>query len=179
MFAIGYLSRRAFWHNFCDFSIQTQYFRESIIFACVLSRGFARFWKVHAQITVRASKRPLALKCLNWQTLHEFSLSTDTDPGDDGINAHIPAYTRIEQEWMVCPLIFFSFIDVVVMYWEDRMCFHQQKHTLAEPCLFHVLFITNHIADALSDLSWTAVLARADLCGEPDGSFFFCVPCHP
>ncbi len=50
------------------------------------------------------------------------------------------------------------------MYWEARMHIHQQKHTLAEPCLFHVLFITNHIADALSDLSWSAVLARVEPC---------------
>ncbi len=52
------------------------------------------------------------------------------------------------------------------MYWEDRMRIHQQKHTFAEPCLFYVLFITNNIADALSDLSWSAVLARADPCVE-------------
>ncbi len=78
MFAIGYLSRRAFWQFLCEFSIQFfQLFRESLIFACVLRHRFAHFWKVHAQITVRASKRPLALKCLNWQTLHEFSLNTD------------------------------------------------------------------------------------------------------
>ncbi len=50
------------------------------------------------------------------------------------------------------------------MYWEARMRIHQQKHTLAELCLFHVLFITNHIADALSDLSWTTVLAHAEPC---------------
>ncbi len=50
------------------------------------------------------------------------------------------------------------------MYWEARMRIHQQKHTLAEPCSFHALFITNHIADA--DLSWTAVLARAEPCVE-------------
>ncbi len=62
--------------------------------------------------------------------------------GDDGINAHIPAFTRIEQG-----------IAVVVMCWEARMRIHQQKHTLAEPSLFHVLFITNHIANALSYLS--------------------------
>ncbi len=64
-------------------------------------------------------------------------------PGDDGINAHIPAYIRIEQEWMVCPL----FIAVVVMYWEARMRIHQQKHTLVQPCLFYVVFITNNNAE--------------------------------
>ncbi len=35
-------------------------------------------------------------------------------PGDDGINAHIPANTRIEQERMVCAF-FFPFIAVVVV----------------------------------------------------------------
>ncbi len=98
----------------------------------------------------------LALKCLNWQTLtwvqfkHRYqhvlfrshmcahAISTRV------MTAHIPAYgTRIEQEWMVCRRIFpFA---VVVMYWEARMRIHQQKHTLAEPCLFCMLFITNHI----------------------------------
>jgi len=36
-------------------------------------------------------------------------------PGDDGINAHIPANTQIEQERMVCALFFFPFIAVVVV----------------------------------------------------------------
>ncbi len=40
------------------------------------------------------------------------------------------------------------------MYWEARMRIHPQKHALAEPCLFYVLlFLTNHITGALSDLS--------------------------
>ncbi len=34
------------------------------------------------------------------------------------------------------------------MYWEARIHIRQQKHTLDETCLFYVLFITNHIADA-------------------------------
>ncbi len=70
-----------------------------------------------------------------------------------------------------CPLFFF--IAVVVMYWEARMRIHQHKHTLAEPCLFYVLFITNHIADALSDLSWTTVLACAEPCVENHMVRFF------
>ncbi len=61
------------------------------------------------------------------------------------------------------------------MYWEARMLIHQQKHTLAEPCLFYVLFITNHITDALSDLSWTAVLARTEPCVENRTVRFFSV----
>ncbi len=44
---------------------------------------------------------------------------------------------------------------------------------LAETSLFYVLFITNNIADALSGLSWTAVLARAEPCVENRMFFFF------
>ncbi len=58
------------------------------------------------------------------------------------------------------------------MYWEARMRIHQQRHTLAEPN-FNVLFITNHIADALSDLNWTVVLARAKPCVENRTVQFF------
>ncbi len=50
------------------------------------------------------------------------------------------------------------------MYWETKMRIHQQKHTLAKPCFFLGLFITNHITDALSDLNWAAVLARPEPC---------------
>ncbi len=86
-------------------------------------------------------------------------------PGDDGINAHIPAYgTRIEQEWMVSPLFFF--ITVVVMYWEARMRIHQQKHTLEKP-FFYVLFITNH------------KLNRGPSGPQLNGSIFFREPFHP
>ncbi len=68
-------------------------------------------------LTARVSSHPPALKCLNWKSLHEFSLNTDINvccsgltcaharyqhPGDDGINAHNPAYgTHIEQEWIL------------------------------------------------------------------------------
>ncbi len=140
-----------------NFSIQTILKRELNI--CMHSET-----RVCAQITARTSKRPLALKCLSWQSLHEFSLNISTypvqvspvlvrhqHPGDDGLNAHIPAHgTRTEQEWMVCPLLG-----------------SQNAHPSTEAyisCLFQVLFITNHIADALSDLSWT--LARAEPCVE-------------
>ncbi len=50
-------------------------------------------------------------------------------------------------------ILFFFMAVVVIMYWEARMHIHKQKHTLAEPGLFYVLFVTNNIADALSDLS--------------------------
>ncbi len=57
----------------------------------------------------------------------------------------------VMNEWMVCPRL---------LPLQARMRIHQQKQTLVEPCLFYMLFITNNIADALSDLSWTVVLAR-------------------
>ncbi len=60
------------------------------------------------------------------------------------------------------------------MYWEARMRIHGQKHTLVKLCLFYVLlFITNHITDALSDVSWTTVLVRAELCVENGTVRFF------
>ncbi len=97
---------------FCvNLFIQTQYFREreSLIVAHVLMSAQINL------LTARASSHPLALKILNWQNVHEFSLNTDinvllfsshlcaralgTRPGDYGIHDHIPAYcTRIEQE---------------------------------------------------------------------------------
>ncbi len=73
------MPRRAFWQNFCvNLSIQTQYIRESFIFVRVLRRRFAYFWWAHAQIfSLLAWARVLWLLCLNWQSLHEFSLNTD------------------------------------------------------------------------------------------------------
>ncbi len=71
MSAIGYLPRRAFWQNFCvNLSIQTQYFRESLMRA---------FWsaglRTSNERTHKSSHcaRELWLLCLNWQSLHEFS----------------------------------------------------------------------------------------------------------
>ncbi len=56
--AIGYLPR----HDFCvNLSIQTQYFRESLIFACVLRLQMSAHTNL---LTARVSSRPLALKCL-------------------------------------------------------------------------------------------------------------------
>ncbi len=64
------------------------------------------------------------------------------------------------------------------MYWEARMRIHQQKHTLTEPCLFHMLFIRNHTADVLSDLS--RILVRAEPCVENRSVRFFShEPYHP
>ncbi len=64
------------------------------------------------------------------------------------------------------------------MYWKARMRIHQPKHTLVD-FFFYVLFITNHIADALSDLSWTALLACAKPCEPYVYIFFFLWPVPP
>ncbi len=45
--------------------------RESLIVACVLMSSQINL------LTAHASSHPLALKCLNWQNVHEFSLNTD------------------------------------------------------------------------------------------------------
>ncbi len=83
-------------------------------------------------------------------------------PGDDGINAHNPAYgTRIEQKWMVCPLFFHRCYCNVL----GSQNAHPLTETYISRTLFvFYLFITNHITDVLSDLSWTAVLACAEPC---------------
>ncbi len=95
-----------------------------------------QIFSLHAQACI--------LKCLNWQSLHEFSLNTDINVccsgltcacaiyqhlGDDGINAHNPAYTLIERVNGLSMLHLIFFI-AVVMYWEARMHIHQQKHSL-------------------------------------------------
>ncbi len=36
-------------------------------------------------LTARASSRPLALKCLNWQSIHGFSLNTDINVCSSGL----------------------------------------------------------------------------------------------
>ncbi len=52
------------------------------------------------------------------------------------------------------------------------MRIHQQKHTLAEPCLFYILlFITDHITDELSDLGCPS--ACRTVCEEPYDSIFY------
>ncbi len=105
-------------------------------------------------LTARASSHPLALKCLNWQSLHEFSLNTDINVCCSGLTCaralSAPGWWRNKwqliiqhtalalnkSEWFV----HFFFIAVVVMYWEAKMRTHQQKHTLAEPFCFTVIF---------------------------------------
>ncbi len=130
MSAIGYLPRRAFWQNFCvNLSIQTQYIRESFIFACVLRRGFALLMSARTNLlTARVSSRPLALKCLNWQSLHEFSLNTDINVCCSGLGwwRNKCSYSSIRHShWTrVNGLSTFFFIAVIVMYWEARMRIH-------------------------------------------------------
>ncbi len=79
MSAIGYLPRRAFWHNFCvNLSIQTILQRELNICTCSEARVCVHLMSARTNLlTACVSSRPLALKCLNWQSLHEFSLNTD------------------------------------------------------------------------------------------------------
>ncbi len=111
----------------------------------VLRSGFVLLWWAHAQIfSARASSHHLALKFLNWQSLHRFKhISTCAvqvssvharyqHPGDDGINAHIPAYgTCIEQEWMVHFFFFFRCCNVLGS---------QNAHPSTEACISRTLF---------------------------------------
>ncbi len=80
MSAIGYLPRRAFWQNCCvNLSIQnTIHQRELHICARSEAQVCALLMSACTHLlTARVSSRPLALKFLNWQSLHEFSLNTD------------------------------------------------------------------------------------------------------
>ncbi len=110
--AIGYLPRRAFWHNFCvNLSIQT-----------ILQREL--------NICARSEARVCALQVSPVHARYQH-------PGDDGINDSSYSSIRHSHWTRVNGLsTFFFFIAVVVMYWESRMRIHQQKHTLAKPCFF-------------------------------------------
>ncbi len=70
-------------------------------------------------LTARASSRPPALKCLNWQSLHEFSLNTDISMCVSGLTC---ARARA----------------LSALWWRSKCSYsiHQLKHTLAEPCFF-------------------------------------------
>ncbi len=155
------LTKTAFWHHFvwiCPF----KYFRESLI--------FAHFWWVHTRIF---SLRPLALKCLHRQSLHEFSLNTDISVCCSGVTfaraPSGPGWWRIKRSYSSIERVNGS------STFPHRCCcnvlgsqnvLHQHKHALAKPCLFYELFI-NNIADAFVRFKLNrAVLARAEPCVE-------------
>ncbi len=105
MFAIGYLPRWEFWHNFwVNLSIQTQNVREILIFARVLRAGVRASDK-----RTHKSSHYLALKCLNCQSLNEFSLNTYINVCCSGLfsisyTIHLcaPAIsTHVMMEWML------------------------------------------------------------------------------
>ncbi len=146
MSAIGYLPRRAFWHIFvwiCPFKHNTSR-RE--LNTC--TRSEARIYALLMSYSL------CVLKCLNWQSLHEFSLiryqrvlfrSHLCAPGWWRNKCSYSSIRHSHWTRVNGLSTSFSLIAVVVMYWEARMRVHQQKHTLAEPCFF-MLFITNNIA---------------------------------
>ncbi len=85
-----------------NLSIQTQYFRESLIFARVLRWVCALLMSACTNLlTARASSHPLALKCLNWQSLHEFSLNTDINVFCSGLTSARAINTRVMTELML------------------------------------------------------------------------------
>ncbi len=91
-------------------------------------------------------------------------------PGDDGINAHIPAYgTHIEQESMV----HFFFHRCCCNVLGSQNVPPSTEAYISWNLFFYVLFITNNITDALSDLSWTVVLVQAEMCVENRTVSFF------
>ncbi len=166
MSAIGDLPIWAFWLFLNEFVHSNT--SESLI--------FAHFWWVHTRIF---SLRPLALKCLHRQSLHEFSLNTDISVCCSGVTfaraPSVPGWWRIKCSYSSIERVNGS------STFPHRCCcnvlgshnvLHQNKHALAKPCLFYELFI-NNIADAVfrfklnrgPSACWT-------VCGEPYGSFF-------
>ncbi len=115
--------------------------------------GFAHFWWVHTRIF---SLRPLALKCLNRQSLHEFSLNTDISVCCSGVTfARVPSgpgwwwnkrsYSSIERVNGSSTFPHRCCCNVL----GSQNVLHQHKHALAKPCLFYELFLLSHIADAV------------------------------
>ncbi len=140
-------------------------------------------------LTARVSSRPLALKFLNWQSLHEFSLNTDINVCCSGLTCArtlsapgwwwnkwqlIIQHTALalnKSEWFVH--FFFSFHSCYCNVLGSQNA-HPLKETYISRTLFvYMLFITNHITHALSDLRWSAVLARAEPCVENSSVRFF------
>ncbi len=90
-------------------------------------------------------------------------------PGDDGINAHIPAYgTRIEQELMVCPLLFFH-----------RCCCNvlgsQNAHSSTEAYISRVIYNKPYCRCVVRFKLNRGPSSCRTVCGEPYGSIFFSV----
>lgn len=87
---------------------------------------------------------------------------------------HIPAhgiFALDKSEWFVQVFFFFFFfIAVVVMYWEARLCIHQQKHI--------TLFVLRVIYS--KPYYWCVVRLKLNrgpsacrtVCGEPNSSIF-------
>ncbi len=133
-----------FWHNFCV-NVHLNNTSERA-YICTHSEAWvcALLMSIRTNLTGRASSPPLALKCLNWQGLHEFSVNTDINVCCSDLTClrelSAPGWWRNKwqliiqhtalalnkSEWFVH--FFFFHIAVVVMYWEARVLIHQQKH---------------------------------------------------
>ncbi len=77
----------------CEFVYLNQYFRERLIFTHVLMSARTNL------LTACASSYPLALKCLNWQSLHEFSLNTDINVYCSGLGWSAPGWWRNKRSY--------------------------------------------------------------------------------
>ncbi len=148
-------------------------------------------------LTARASSRPLALKCFNWQSLHEFNLNTDINVCCSGLTCArtlsapgwwwnkwqlIFQHTALalnKSEWFVHFFFFFS----------HHCCCNvlgsQNAHPLTETYISRPLFVLRVI---YNKPYYTCVVrfklnhgpsACRTVCGEPFGSVFFREPCHP
>ncbi len=141
--------------------------------------------------------RPLALKCLNWQSLHEFSLNTDINVCCSGLTCaralSAPGWWRNKLQFIIqhrelalnkrvngLSTFFFSF----------HRCYcnvlgSQNAHPLTETYISRTLFVLRVIYNkpyyrcvVRFKLNRGPSVCRT-VCGEPFGSVFFHEPCHP
>ncbi len=156
MSAIGYLPRRAFW-KFCEF-VHSNTILQRELNICSL-------------LMCSCISHLLALKYLNGQSLHEFSLNTDINmccsgltceaiiTGDNGINDcsyYSIWHSHWTRAWMVCQLFFLRCCNLLGS---------QNAHPSIEAYIGQTLFFLRDIYNkpycrCLSDLSWNAVLAQ-------------------
>ncbi len=144
---------------------------------------------IRTNLTGRASSPPLALKCLNWQGLHEFSVNTDINVCCSDLTClrelSAPGWWRNKwqliiqhtalalnkSEWFVH--FFFFHIAVVVMYWEARVLIHQQKHISRTLFVLCVIYNKPYCRCVVRIKLNSGPSACRTVCGEPYGLIFF------
>ncbi len=150
-------------------------------------------------LTACVSSRPLALKCLNWQSLHEFSLNTDINVCCSGLTCaralSAPGWWRNKWQLIIQHTAlalnksewFVHFIYLFIFFYRCycNVLGSQMRILLKETYISRTLFVLHVI---YNKPYYTCVVrfklirgpsACRTVCGEPFGSVFFREPCHP